>query len=110
MLGSSDSEAEQSEDSVARAKPFRGAKPHRSNDSGESDEGSAITAEDNEDDFIVEDDAHGAPATQLPVAFSMNTHQDLAHHFKIVCQLFVHMAVRPLSERRHFLEHVLKGR
>ena len=31
--------------------------------------------------------------------YSMNTYQDLLHHFKIVCQLFVHMAVRDADER-----------
>ncbi|KIJ69366.1 hypothetical protein HYDPIDRAFT_80164 [Hydnomerulius pinastri MD-312] len=103
-LESSSSEGEESEASVVT--PFKGAKPHRHEDSDASDD-DARTAEDDDDSFIVEDDAHGAPATQLPVAFSMNTHQDLAHHFKIICQLFVHMAVRPLSDRRPFLEHVL---
>ncbi|KAF9227887.1 hypothetical protein BS17DRAFT_746822 [Gyrodon lividus] len=98
VLVSSSSEAEMP---VA---PFKGAKPYRSGESGTSDDG----GESVEDDFIVDDDAHNTPAMQLPVAFSMNTHQDLAHHFKIICQLFVHMAVRPLSERRPFLRHVLK--
>ncbi|KAI6028429.1 hypothetical protein F5J12DRAFT_805362 [Pisolithus orientalis] len=62
-----------------------------------------------EDDFIVEDPVDGVQTIDLPVAFSMTTHQDLAHHFKIICQLFVHMAVRPLPERRHFMQHVLKN-
>ena len=36
---------------------------------------------------------------ELPAEFSMNTYQDLLHHFKIVCQLFVHMAVQDPEER-----------
>ncbi|KAI6109012.1 hypothetical protein EV401DRAFT_1998574 [Pisolithus croceorrhizus] len=62
-----------------------------------------------EDDFIVEDIQDGVQAVDLPAAFSMNAHQDLTHHFKIICQLFVHMAVRPLPERRAFMRHVLKN-
>ncbi|KAG1715708.1 hypothetical protein ID866_1471 [Astraeus odoratus] len=78
-----------------------------SEDSGsESDDDPTNSAED--DDFIVEDDSRGALAIQLPAAFSMNTHQDLSHHFKVICQLFVHMAVRPPHERRPFMQHVLK--
>ncbi|KIJ17435.1 hypothetical protein PAXINDRAFT_10268 [Paxillus involutus ATCC 200175] len=102
VLESSSSEAE------VPVAPFKGAKPHRSGESNSSSHDSDESLEDDEDDFIVDDDAHGAPATKLPVAFSMNTHQDLTHHFKIICQLFVHMAVRPLSERCPFLKHVLK--
>ncbi|KAI6005918.1 hypothetical protein EDD15DRAFT_2214729 [Pisolithus albus] len=62
-----------------------------------------------DDDFIVEDSLDGVQAVDLPAAFSMNAHQDLTHHFKIICQLFVHMAVRPLPERRAFMRHVLKN-
>ncbi|KIK31177.1 hypothetical protein PISMIDRAFT_85451 [Pisolithus microcarpus 441] len=61
-----------------------------------------------DDDFIVEDTLDGVQTIDLPAAFSMNAHQDLTHHFKIICQLFVHMAVRPLPERRAFMRHVLK--
>ena len=102
----SSSEAEQSESS-ARA-PFKGAKPHRSGESDVSDNETDSHDED-EQDFIVEDGVHDVPPAQLPLAFSLSTHQDLTHHFKIVCQLFVHMAVRPLVDRRPFLEHALKG-
>ncbi|KAI6099879.1 hypothetical protein EDD16DRAFT_1657460 [Pisolithus croceorrhizus] len=46
-----------------------------------------------EDDFIVEDIQDGVQAVRsFPAAYSMNAHQDLTHHFKIICQLFVHMA------------------
>lgn len=45
----------------------------------------------------MEDD--NSQAVELPAEFSMGTYQDLLHHFKIVCQLFVHMAVRDEEER-----------
>ncbi|KAG8217534.1 hypothetical protein J3R82DRAFT_5683 [Butyriboletus roseoflavus] len=104
VLGSS-SEAEQSENSAGV--PFKGAKPYHS---GESDALHDETDSSDEDEkgFIVDDDALGAPAAQLPLAFSLSTRQDLTHHFKIVCQLFVHIAVRPLVDRRPFLESALK--
>ena len=54
-------------------------------------------------DFIDE-----APV-ELPKEFSMNTYQDLAHHFKIICQLFVHVAALPQSERHHFMKDKLKS-
>ena len=102
-LESSESDAEQSEGSVVR--PFKGSRPNR----GEESE-SPISGEDDQtdgdDNFIVEDDEQ---TTRLPVAFSMNTHQDLAHQFKIVCQLFVHMAVRSTAERRPFMKKMLEG-
>ncbi|KAI6166987.1 hypothetical protein EDD17DRAFT_1542310, partial [Pisolithus thermaeus] len=48
-----------------------------------SSEGNHDQSSDEEDDDFIFD---------LPAAYSMNVHQDLAHHFKIICQLFVHMA------------------
>lgn len=102
----SSSEAERSESSAGV--PFKGSKPHQSGESDASDD-ETYSNEEDEEDFIVEDDALGVPAAQLPLAFSLSTHQDLTHHFKIVCQLFVHMAVRPLVDRRPFLERALKG-
>ncbi|TFY77907.1 hypothetical protein EWM64_g6105 [Hericium alpestre] len=80
---------------------FPGAKPHIGTDDEDEDD----TLED--DDFIVEDDSQTVvPA--LPSAFNMSSHQDLAHHFKVVCQLFVHMAVRPARERKPFMQQSLK--
>ncbi|KAI0636876.1 hypothetical protein C8Q77DRAFT_1094995 [Trametes polyzona] len=81
----SESSASASEGDDDDAEPFAGAKP----DGGSGDESGTDDAED--DTFIVEDDS--AAAIELPAEFSMNTYQDLLHHFKIVCQLFVHMAV-----------------
>ncbi|KAI9070387.1 hypothetical protein FKP32DRAFT_1558064 [Trametes sanguinea] len=76
------------EDEVA--KPFAGARPGAASDE-ELDE------EVDEDAFIVEDDS--AAAIELPAEFSMNTYQDLLHHFKIICQLFVHMVVHDPEDR-----------
>ncbi|KAI0670291.1 hypothetical protein C8Q78DRAFT_1170257 [Trametes maxima] len=80
---------EEDEDEVA---PFVGARPD-----GDSDEDEGDERDDAEDTFIVEDDS--AAAIELPAEFSMGTYQDLLHHFKIVCQLFVHMAVRDSEDR-----------
>ncbi|KAL4074404.1 hypothetical protein V8B97DRAFT_1949545 [Scleroderma yunnanense] len=79
-----------------------------SDDSEGVDDDRSNTSDSDNSDFIIEDNVEDANPVNLPVAFSMNTHQDLAHHFKVICQLFVHMAVRPLPERRPFMEHVLK--
>ncbi|KAG1878062.1 hypothetical protein DFJ58DRAFT_712696 [Suillus subalutaceus] len=103
-LESSESDTESSEDPVVR--PFKGARPDHGQEY-ESSSGEHKQTDEN-DDFIVEDDAHGVSTTQLPIAFSMNTHQDLAHQFKIVCQLFVHMAVRSPSDRRPFMKKMLE--
>ena len=103
----SSSEAEQSESSAEV--PFKGAKPHHSGDSDPSHGEAESSTEVDDEGFIVDDDANGVPAAQLPLAFSLSTHQDLTHQFKIVCQLFVHLAVQPLVDRRPFLEHALKG-
>ncbi|KAG2111588.1 uncharacterized protein F5147DRAFT_685863 [Suillus discolor] len=101
---SSESDAEPQEGPVVR--PFKGARPDRGHESKSSSGEHEKTDED--DDFIVEDDEHGVLTTQLPIAFSMNTHQDLAHQFKIVCQLFVHMAVRFPPDRRPFMKKMLE--
>ncbi|KAH7914695.1 hypothetical protein BJ138DRAFT_1143392 [Hygrophoropsis aurantiaca] len=103
-LASESSESFSSENEESDPAPFQGAKPHQSDD----DNSSRLGDEDDEDNFIVKDDEKGPQATQLPVAFSMNTHQDLTHQFKIVCQLFVHMAVRPRYERRTFMEQMIR--
>lgn len=103
-LESSESDAEPSDGPVVR--PFKGARPDRGQESESPSGGHEQTDED--DDFIVEDDEHAVLTTQLPIAFSMNTHQDLAHQFKIVCQLFVHIAVRSRSDRRPFMKKMLE--
>ncbi|KAI0065351.1 hypothetical protein BV25DRAFT_1850622 [Artomyces pyxidatus] len=95
-------EEEEEEDSFEDDTPFRGARPGGLSD--EDAEGGHDSQE--EDDFIVEDDGDVVP--DLPSAFSMSTHQDLTHHFKIVCQLFVHMAVLRANQRRKFMEQTMK--
>ena len=47
---------------------------------------------------------------ELPVAFNMSSHQDLSHHFKIICQLFVHLVVRSPSQRVSFIEEIKAGK
>jgi hypothetical protein len=59
------------------------------------------------DDFVVQDD--GSVIPDLPMAFSRHGHQDTRHDFKVVCQLFVHLAMMPMDERRTFMEKMLKG-
>ena len=60
------------------------------------------------DDFVVQDDEAVMP--ELPMAFSRHGHQDARHDFKVVCQLFVHLAMMPMDERREYMENILKGR
>lgn len=100
---SSSSEEEDEDDNVVA--PIEGAKP---DDSDLFSDGEEVN-EPEDDSFIVEDDSTAAVA-QLPVIFSMNTHQDLAHHFKIICQLFVHLIVRPAAERREFMTQMMRGK
>jgi Domain of unknown function (DUF4211) len=59
------------------------------------------------DDFVVQDD--GSVIPDLPMAFSRHSHQDTRHDFKVVCQLFVHLAMMPMNERREYMEKMLKG-
>lgn len=58
--------------------------------------------------FIVEDDGNTQTAN-LPAAFSMNTHQDLAHHFKIVCQYLVHLAIVKERKRKKVAKQLTEG-
>ena len=83
---------EDGEDEDDDAAPFSHARP----DDGRADQDDDGDEEGEEEGFIVED---GDQAVELPAEFSMNTYQDLLHHFKIVCQLFVHMAVHDADER-----------
>ena len=96
-------------------KPFAGAKPSKKNKSDEevgdeSDDGGKSEEEEEggEDDWIVEDEGL-EDVPELPTAFNMSSHQDLSHHFKIICQLFVHLAVRSPSQRVSFIQDVKAG-
>lgn len=95
---------ESSEDE--HSKPFKGSRP-------ESSEAGSLFSEDEDgsDDssnFIVEDEDQTVTA-QLPSEFSMQSHDDLSHQFKIIFQFFVHVAVRPATDRPAFMEDQMKG-
>lgn len=102
LSAESSGSSESTEENVWDEVPFEGARP--SNKEGSSDDEAA--EEDVDDSFVVEDDSQTV-AAELPSAFSMNTYQDLAHHFKIICQLFVHVAVRPAEERQDYMQKAL---
>ncbi|KDQ60795.1 hypothetical protein JAAARDRAFT_67229 [Jaapia argillacea MUCL 33604] len=105
---SQDSDGEDEDDPPFQ--PFAGSKPHIDSDEAPSDE---LEGDDNdelpaadEDSWIVQDDSITS-APELPMAFSMNTHQDLAHHFKIICQFFLHLAVQRPKKRHAFMKQSL---
>ncbi|KAF9264667.1 hypothetical protein L218DRAFT_925102 [Marasmius fiardii PR-910] len=88
--------------------PFEGAKPRTGKEDGSYDQGEDTGADDDvdsEDDFIVEDD--GDASAELPLEFSMESHQDLSHQFKKIFQLFVHVATRQPSDRHDFMLNTL---
>lgn len=102
-LAQSESEsASEERNEVTENTPFAGAKP------GTPEDDSETFSQDGSEDsnFIVEDDASVA-IPELPVEFRQQ--QDLSHHFKTICQLFVHLAVRPLHKRSAFMAQSLKG-
>ncbi|TRM62484.1 hypothetical protein BD626DRAFT_497547 [Schizophyllum amplum] len=100
-----DDDAEDSDAKDNGPKPFRGAKPSRDSLFGSDVESDA--GNESGDSFIIEDD--GAAPVQLPVEFSLDTYQDLAHQFKKIFQFFCHVAVRPPDDRRDFMEHAMKN-
>ncbi|KAI0780832.1 hypothetical protein BD413DRAFT_682557 [Trametes elegans] len=101
LAAQSDSSASGSEEDEYVAEPFADARPDDGSDQEPEDENAE------EDTFIVEDDS--AAAIELPAEFSMNTYQDLLHHFKIICQLFVHMAVHGADERSEIATDLQKN-
>ncbi|KAL0581727.1 hypothetical protein V5O48_000309 [Marasmius crinis-equi] len=104
-----ESEPEEEEESEPeQLTPFRGAKPHvGSEDEDEDEEGDRDDSKVSEDDFIVEDD--GEASAELPVEFSMETHQDLSHQFKKIFQFFVHIATRQPQDRHDFMLNLLES-
>lgn len=107
---SDDEEDEEVSDHVPSSiKPFKHSRPGFTihNDASELEEDTDDTAEEEEDTFIVED-GNAAPL-ELPAEFSMSTYQDLTHHFKVICQLFVHLAVQEKEDRAVFMEEMYKG-
>lgn len=96
---SSDEQTSEDDDQVV---PFQDSRPDDGNGDDYGDDN------DNDmDDFVVQDD--GSVIPDLPVAFSRHSHQDTRHDFKVVCQLFVHIAMMPMDERRTYMEKMLKG-
>jgi Domain of unknown function (DUF4211) len=91
------------DDDDERMSPFQDSQDDDSNEDGDNDGGD----DDDDDDFVVQDD--GAAKPELPMAFSLHSHQDMSHDFKVVCQLFVHLAMMPMDERRSFMEEKLKS-
>ncbi|KII88474.1 hypothetical protein PLICRDRAFT_54305 [Plicaturopsis crispa FD-325 SS-3] len=107
-LQSSESEEIEDEEYNVEPVPFAGARPHRDSDLDLDSVSSREEDPVEDDSWIVEDDST-ASAAQLPAQFSMNSHQELIHHFKVICQLFVHLAVRPRAERRAFMKQTMKN-
>ena len=104
-ISESSSEGSNATDEDEDDTPFAGARPDVSSDA-EHDE-NEDTTQDQDENWIVDDE--GPSSAVLPTEFSMDTHQDLMHHFKIICQLFVHLAVLPAGERASFIKHHSEG-
>lgn len=77
-----------------------------SDQDSQQEDGDGSNSDNDTDDFVVQDD--GSVIPDLPVAFSRHSHQDTRHDFKVVCQLFVHLAMMPMDERRAYMEEMLK--
>ncbi|KAI0797915.1 hypothetical protein C8Q75DRAFT_740059 [Abortiporus biennis] len=97
---SEEEEEEESEDSAA-TRPFSHARPDNDDGDEPAEDG------DGELDFIVEDDNE---TIELPDNFNMSAHQDLRHQIKIICQLFVHLAVYDGDDRREHMQQLLKDK
>lgn len=100
---SSEEEDEEAQSEEDNSKPFKGARPTVDDNLFTEDE----SGSDSTQSFIVEDDSQAVTA-QLPTEFSMRSHDDLAHQFKIIFQFFVHIAVRPSIDRQSFMENQMK--
>ncbi|KAF7778701.1 hypothetical protein Agabi119p4_3046 [Agaricus bisporus var. burnettii] len=100
---SSEEEDEEAQSEEDNSKPFKGARPTVDDNLFTEDE----SGTDSTQSFIVEDDSQAVIA-QLPTEFSMRSHDDLAHQFKIIFQFFVHIAVRPSIDRQSFMENQMK--
>lgn len=100
--GSNEEEDEEPRSEEDNLKPFKGARPTVDDNLFTEDEDDSDGSS-----FIVEDDSQ-AVAVQLPNEFSMRSHDDLTHQFKIVFQFFVHIAVRPSIDRQSFMENQMK--
>lgn len=108
VSNSSSSEGSDEGDNDDNDAPFAGAKPDASSDAEDDEDNDEQDGSNHEESWIVEDE--GSVSEMLPTEFSMNTHQDLIHHFKIICQLFVHLAVRPAGDRASFMKQQIEGK
>ncbi|KAI0006145.1 hypothetical protein BJV74DRAFT_802451 [Russula compacta] len=100
-LKPSESSDEQTSEDEPQVAPFQDSQQDDSDQ--DSDHGSDDDNNDT-DDFVVQDD--GAVIPELPMAFSRQSHQDMGHDFKVVCQLFVRLAMMPVDERRTYMEEI----
>ncbi|KAG5638369.1 hypothetical protein H0H81_000380 [Sphagnurus paluster] len=95
---SSSRDEDEDDESDEKDVPFTGARPSSDFDSLFDEDSDA----NNSSDFIVEDGVN--TVAELPMQFSMESHQDLDHQFKKIFQFFVHIAVRPAKERHYFMK------
>ncbi|THH33837.1 hypothetical protein EUX98_g254 [Antrodiella citrinella] len=103
-VSESEEDDEGDSDDELPVKPFKHARPGAIlNDQSLSE---SADDEDEDNTFIIQDD--NAPL-DLPTEFSMSTYQDLTHHFKVICQLFIHLAVQEKDDRADFMEQLSKG-
>jgi hypothetical protein len=79
------------------------------NDGNDSDDGDDGDSDDQ--DSWIEDDGDGvsAGAVILPEGYSMRGHQSLAHHLKVVMQMFVHLACLKTKKRQGFRDDERNG-
>ncbi|KAF9454514.1 hypothetical protein P691DRAFT_716911 [Macrolepiota fuliginosa MF-IS2] len=106
MSPSESSEENKADGDGDQLKPFKGAIPSSNDVDSLFDERDSDS--DGSSSFIVEDDSQ-AVAAELPSEFSMRSHDDLSHQFKIIFQLFVHITVSPIVNRHAFMEDQLKN-
>lgn len=76
---SEDNDSDSEDTGGGAFKPIKGARPSRSESHISIDD----EDEEDEDNFVVADDDTAVP-TELPAAFSMNTHQDLSHVWSLL--------------------------
>lgn len=102
-------EVQESDETSYNEQPtlFKGAKPTEELGDLDKDEEEEEEESVASDDFIVEDNG---PATVLPAAFSMQTHQDLSLHFKTICQFFCHIACTDALSRHTYMEENIRSK
>ncbi|KZS99230.1 hypothetical protein SISNIDRAFT_16914 [Sistotremastrum niveocremeum HHB9708] len=96
-------ESSQDDDIIPGARPDQVPSSDRSEviDLVDEDE----NAEDEDEDDFIEDD--GPLTVQLPMQFSRDSYNNLSEKFKILCQMFVHVACREPHERYDCMSNLL---